>query len=302
LPTAWIHFFFVESFPIYTAVLSWHHIMNQINTRCELLFHHIDTSLIERYFSDLFFLGFAHRVELDFSGVGSDGSLKLPDRTVEGVDVPWLIIAWILPTGAGLLYLFVWLAFANECIWDFQSGAYLHFTWALPKKRPYQVLLVVMASAPVFLVAVWVFQLCAYADKFVYDVNARVLYSCLLPFVFFVVSLMTLAFPHSPTHAWDSDDMDELMFRRSWIAMFFQRNEKFGMKLMDALWTAQNGDLSRLGRYLFNPAAAEAVLEICQRAQQAEAEQGGKGSNVELQEVLVDRTRTARMRNLPTTS
>lgn len=279
MPTAWIHFCFVESFPIYTAVLSWHHIMNQINTRCELLFHHIDTSLIENYFSDLFFLGYARRVELDFSGVGSSGSLQLPDRSVEGVDVPWLIIAWILPTGAGLLYFYVWLIFASECIWDFQSGAYLHFTWGLPRKKPYQVLLVVMASAPIILVAVWIFQLFAYADEFVYDVNARVLYSVLLPFIFFVMSLLTLAFPHTPMHAWDGDDMEKLMFRRAWIAMFFQRNEKFGMKFMDALWTAQNGDFSRLARYLLDPSAAETALEICRRAQQTEADRSEEESS-----------------------
>lgn len=279
LPTAWIHFFFVESFPIYTAMLSWHHIINQINTRCELLFHNIDTSLIERYFSDLFFLGYASHIEMTFSGVGSDGSLRLPDRTVEGVDIPWLIIAWILPTGAGALYLYVWLIFANECIWDFQSGEYLHFTWNLPKRRPYQWLLVVMAFAPVILMVVWIFQISAYADEFVYDINARVLYSVLLPFIFFVVSLLVLAFPHTPSHAWDNDDMEQLMFRRSWASMFFQRNEKFGMKLMDALWTAQNGDLSRLARYLHDPSGAEAVLEICQRAQQAEADRSDAESS-----------------------
>merc|ERR1711974_147043 len=86
-------------------------------------------------------------------------------------------------------------------------------------------------------------------------------------------ALNLLAFPTAAVHTWDScDEFLALTFRRHWLCLLMQTNAGFGAKLVDALWTAQHGDMSRLRKYSPDPGQADKVLEICRRAQQVEVQ------------------------------
>ncbi|CAE7230899.1 unnamed protein product [Symbiodinium pilosum] len=80
-----------------------------------------------------------------------------------------------------------------------------------------------------------------------------------------------LAFPSVPCHDWASE-FQSLTFRRPMLHLILGSNKSFGLKLVDALWAAELGDLSRLRRYLHDPESAEEILRICRDVQRAEAD------------------------------
>jgi len=270
LPTAWIHLFLVECRHIYLAAACWYHLLNNINARCSMLSHQIGTSRIERYYASLFFFGYAPEVRVDFNG---GKPLVLPEQyiTDEGVNVPWIILAWILPLAAVLLMVFIIYTFAAVGTGDFGSARYLHFTWHLARRKPYQYAVALMAVGPVLLPAVWFFQVVWYTTDKEQYVNLWVMKECTVSGLLLLFSLNLLAFPSAAVHRWDSSpDFMALHFRRSWLCLFLQSNYSFGAKLVDALWCAQQDDSSRLERYVPEPGMAEKVLLICTRAQNHE--------------------------------
>lgn len=271
LPTAWIHLAFVECRHIYLAVACWYHLLNNIKARCALLKHHICTSRIERYYASLFFFGYAPEVRVDFN---EGKPLVLPEQYIanEGLNVPWILLAWILPLGAVLLMVFIVYTFAAVGTRDFGSARYLHFTWHLARRKPYQFAVALMALGPVLLPAIWFCQVIWYTNHKEQYINVWVMKECMLSGLLLLFSLNLLAFPTAAVHRWDnSPDFMALQFRRSWPCLLLQRNYSFGGKLVDALWCAEHGDSSRLEKYVFKPSMVQKVLLICSGAQEHEA-------------------------------
>jgi len=271
LPTAWVHLFLVELLHIYLAILSWRSLINTVNSKCSMLKHHIGTARIQQYYSDLYFFGHADAVHLDFN---KGKPLVLPEQSIwdHAINVPWFIIGWTLPLGACALLLYIVARFASASIWSFEEAKYLNFTWLLPRQRPYQYCIAFMASGPVLLPIVWFIQVIIWTDGREEVNQLTVMKSCTLSGVMLLFSLDLLAFPTAPSHDWHSSpEFLKLTFRRSLVSLFLGRNNSFGLKLMDALWTAQHGDSSRLKRYVPNPGMVSKVLQICTRAQEREA-------------------------------
>ncbi|CAK0792427.1 unnamed protein product [Prorocentrum cordatum] len=155
-------------------------------------------------------------------------------------------------------------------IWSFESLAYLRFTWKLYKTPGFRYGVGLMCIGPVLLPLLWMSQILLFGLQSQWSVLGESVPSGFL----LLFSLDFLAFPTTPVHEWprNSEQLASTQFRRSVLHLFLGGNNNFGVKLMDALWTAQHGDLSRLERYLADPGQARAVLELCCLEQQAEAE------------------------------
>jgi hypothetical protein len=155
-------------------------------------------------------------------------------------------------------------------IWSFESMAYLRFTWRLYKMPGFRYCVGLMCIGPVALPLLWIIQI------FVFDLKGQwtVLGESIPSGLLLLFALDFLAFPTTPVHEWPRNDeqLASIQFRRSLLHLFLGGNNNFGMKLMDALWTAKHGDLSRLERYLADSRQARSVLELCCLEQQAEAE------------------------------
>lgn len=269
LPTAWIHFLLVELFHVYLATLSWRSLMITVNARCLMKAHHISIAGIERYFADLYFLGHASADKISFN---KGNSLKLPEATVKTVSVEiwWLIVAWILPAAAIILFLYAMICFCSGKHWSFESGSYLYFTWHFKRSWQYVWCVRIMALSPVILPFLWIVQAFLYTDSSDFVVNLELMWDCTPSGLLLTFALCRLV-PNCPVHYWrDCQEFQGTMFRRSFISMFLGTNASFGLKLVDALWTADHGDATRLTRYVPNPNEARLLLEACKRAQLAE--------------------------------
>lgn len=280
LPTAGIHFIWVELRHVYLAVFAWQRLLVGISTRVYLRNHQaVDTtSEIETYFFDKYCFG---QVAARNVTLGAEPVLMLHDKTeVSGYGVLWMIVAWILPLGAICLLLYALGSFAKMRIWSFESGRYLHFTWHFVRTEAYRLLVGVMASAPCLLMIIWFFGAYFYpksSDS--YQNNFVIMQESLLSIVILLFSLNLLAYPSIPVHHWDQEEMERLNFKRGLFHLLLGSNGNFGLKLTDALWTARfelqiHGHLrgSRLLRYFRTIEEAELALEICQKAQHNEVE------------------------------
>lgn len=287
LPTALIHFILVELRHVYVAVFSWYHLMRDANVMTAMSAHYKTDSRLEDYFtrlffwgstqqevihcnnvSDVFFLAQAERNQqkLQFNG----SSLTLPATTLEGGNIPWLVLSWSLPVGAAVLTMYMFFNFAIQRLWSFESARYLNFSWHLYKAPAYRWCVALMACGPVVLPFMWFGEIVAYN---LWDNQLNVLRRCAIAALVLLWALNILAFPTTPVHYWQSNaDFLDLRFRRSILHLFFGSNAGFGMKFVDALWTAQHGDLSRLKRYATDPDKADEMLRICRQAQKTECE------------------------------
>eukprot|EP00933_Yihiella_yeosuensis_P011089 TRINITY_DN1180_c0_g1_i2.p1 TRINITY_DN1180_c0_g1~~TRINITY_DN1180_c0_g1_i2.p1 ORF type:complete len:361 (+),score=41.29 TRINITY_DN1180_c0_g1_i2:90-1085(+) len=283
LPTAWIHLVVVEHFHVYTAIYAWLRLIKNVNTHTALHGQYANIDEVEGYFSSLFTWGSTDSLTIHFSNVtdpyflGGDyqqilfngSSLTLPATNIAGANIPWLILLWTLPIGACGLLLFVLGAFLMEGIWSFESAAYLQFTWQITREPLYRYCVAVMTIAPLVLPVIWIVQI-VYYDL---ENQIAVLKGSALSGVLLLFSLNLLAFPSVPYHDWCANErFQALRFRRNLLHLFLGRNATFGMKLVDGLWAAQNGDPSRLERYLQDTGQVADVLRICQQAQQSENE------------------------------
>lgn len=285
LPTALVHLLVVELFHVYLAVFSWCRLVNNVNSHCAMREHFEDTARIERYFSDLFFLGSTGQELVDFKNVSdpfflghservhmsvkfNGTSLLLPATSIDGANVPWIVIAWTLPIGACLVILYVLVSFNSAGIWSFESGLYLDFTWHIFRRSEYKWCIGIMASGPVLLPILWLIQI------IIYDLENQlsVLEGSSLSGLLLLFALSSLAFKNTPIHHWrTSEEFLRIKFRRSILHLFFSNNASFGMKVVDALWVADYGDLSRLKHYLADASQADIVHRICRDAQASES-------------------------------
>lgn len=268
LPTAWIHFLVVECVHVYLAVFSWRNLVTNVQAQYLEVHYKLRTGPIEQYAFELLFFGTAGEARL-----GNERTRLLwPAAHFHGLDFAWLVLCWTLPVGAGLLLVYILSSFVRRQFWSFEDAAYVHFTWHLPRQRPYRCCVGLMALGPVLMPMFWLWNVVMYTSGHDFSTNVLLMRRSALSGFFLLFSLNLLAFPTTPVHDWRAcPDFLALRFRRSLLSLLLSRNASFGMKFMDALWTATSGDTSRLSRYLADPGESDRVLGICRRALECEA-------------------------------
>ncbi|CAE7378163.1 unnamed protein product [Symbiodinium natans] len=288
LPTALFHMLVVECIHIYLAVFAWFRLVTNVNLRTAMGAHFQVLDRLEGYFYNLFLFGSTAGTSVHLSNVTDtfflgqeqrtqpsvfyNGSmLELPSTNIDGANIPWIVLVWLLPLGGALLVLLHLVLLARRRVWSFDCGAYLQFSWDIVRTPEYRWSVGLMALAAILLPIIWILQILIFNLPDQLDVLRGSILSGLL----LLFALDQLAFPSIPCHDWASPFQD-LTFRRPMLHLILGTNKSFGLKLVDALWAAELGDLSRLRRYLPDPDNAEEVLRICREVQRAEADMLGR--------------------------
>jgi len=278
LPTAFLHFFTVECLHIYLAVLSWWSLVVDVNVKVALLQNGISLGPFTNYYSDLYFKGSAKEVRVVFN---DNAPIKLPAVTVmtHQTDVPWLILDWAFLAAAAVLLLYCFVSFFLQGpFWSFGDGKYVHFTWRIPRHPIYQYCVWTMTIAAIILPVLWIAQVFVYTEGEMMSNNIAVFVHSwksgfLLLFALgrlgsFRLGLCSLS--RAPSY-WrvrrSSDPIQNVALARRPEQMFTSANTSLEPMLLDALWAAEHGDLSRLARCLRDPGGAEQLWQSCKRAQ-----------------------------------
>merc|ERR1712007_177192 len=142
--------------------------------------------------------GYAPPQNVSFDG---HTTLVVHEARIHGFGIIWFINAWILPCGALALVFYSLTCLARERIWSFECGAYLRFTWHLPRTLPYKVCVGIMAFAPIFLLTDWFIGAHLFPKtRDSLENNFQVMQSSLLAILLLLFSLNMLAFPSVPVH------------------------------------------------------------------------------------------------------
>lgn len=284
LPTAWFHMLCVECIHIYLAVFAWFRLVANVNLRTAMGAHFHLQDHLEGYFYNLFLFGSTTSTSLHLSNVTDtfflgqeqreqptvfyNGSmLTLPSTSIDGANIPWIVLVWLLPLGAAFLIILHLVLLARRRVWSFDCGAYLQFSWDIVRMPEYRWSVGLMALAAMLLPVVWILQIL----MFNLPDQLNVLKGSVLSGLLLLFALDQLAFPSVPCHDWASQ-FQNLAFRRPFLHLILGSNKSFGLKLVDALWAAELGDFSRLRRYLPDPDIAEEVLRICREVQRSESD------------------------------
>merc|ERR1712060_662546 len=68
-------------------------------------------------------------------------------------------------------------------------------------------------------------------------------------------------------HYWHKvEDFQNIKFARPFLHVLFGNNQNFGLRLIDAVFTASRGDKSRLESYLPDPSKADEVVKVFEHA------------------------------------
>jgi len=285
LPTAWIHTLVVECIHIYLAIFAWFRLVTDVNLRSAMGTHFQVMGRLEGYFYNLFLYGHTASTSIHLSNVtdtfflshqqqahptvffnGTD--LVLPSSSIDGANIPWILLVWLLPLGGACTLLLHVVLLAQRRIWSFESAAYLQLSWDVVDRVEYRWSVGLMALSAVLLPVVWMVQIVLFnlPDQF------SVLRGSILSGLLLLFALDQLAFPRLPRHDWAEADFEILTFKRPLLHLILGNNKSFGLKLIDALWTAEYGDFRRLKRYIPDPNQASEYLRICRDVQRKEAE------------------------------
>lgn len=305
-PTAFPHFLLIECWPILLTPYLFNKLVTDVNVKIEMHVHEMNVSKFYKYCRSKFMLARAQKVDIPLKSVHLE---EVTPSTLPGTQMVWVAMAWIFYLAAIALELGVIVAFfrPGRRFWSFNEGAYLHFTWHLPRQAWYRRYVMVMAFAAIILPLVWIVQAWIYDrdDRDDRDdregerwggerfwVNVRVFseeWFTGLSMLFSLVKLgafrlklvaclsPSLGLQEGVRYWWvrdASDHVKERSFRRpGWLLdSFMEHNAGFGGKILDALWAAEHEDLTKLMACLESQNAEEAreFLEQCQAAQRAE--------------------------------
>jgi hypothetical protein len=285
LPTAWLHFPLMECAHLLASCYAWRSLLSTINTTCAMNKFFEESWRMQNYFTTLFFLGKVSSVNFTLPNVTDDffvnsgerilftgSSLILPSTSVQGSNFVWLLLAWTLPFGAGMLVLTYVYTFLGKCLWSFESFEYLEFTLNVYKTRKYKCCIGIMFIGPIVLPLLWIAQIIVYqlADQ------TLAFQRCTLHGILLVWGLTGLWDPHFPQHEWRAwmEDFNEagIQLRRPLLHLLLSSNKTFVLRLNDAFSSAQHGDLGRLRRYLRDPSQASHALQIWMKLQRCETE------------------------------
>ncbi|OLQ04427.1 hypothetical protein AK812_SmicGene12519 [Symbiodinium microadriaticum] len=141
LPTAWFHMLCVECIHIYLAVFAWFRLVANVNLRTAMGAHFHLQDHLEGYFYNLFLFGSTTSTSLHLSNVTDtfflgqeqreqptvfyNGSmLTLPSTSIDGANIPWIVLVWLLPLGAAFLIILHLVLLARRRVWSFDCGVF----------------------------------------------------------------------------------------------------------------------------------------------------------------------------------
>lgn len=224
---------------------------------------------IQKYFQTLFFLGSVPEMQLNYTGVSQDffvqnltetpigwfssGSndsltctLVLPATSIglTSVNMPWLIVAWILPvcTFAFVLYLFVTMI--RSGVWSFEEMAYIEFSFDTYASRNYKIGSLSMALGPLALAILWGSQVVIYQGDGEWEAFKKSIPSMFV----LILAVKTICLPWVRGHHWNTNGATEeflkLRLRRP-IKMLNPtdtsgHNSVFSLNFAHALWLAKH--------------------------------------------------------------
>lgn len=246
-PSALLHLFIVEMRALFTVLLAWYALSN------EFAFMMVEC------------VGVTPEETDRYQGCEHNGTVMFKMSLIPAV-------ALIFYT----LISFFWEGAPRS----FGSGAYLLFAWSLERRRCYKVLVGFVAFMPVlnFMIIISEFLENGLLDKKWVIHNKRgeeetwkgsVMKDVFVPTALLLAALYSLVCPEIPTHTWDADQFKNVVLARSWANFFCQTNDAFGFKLVDALWTAENGRTEVLMPFLKSPGDLAAVQQACREAKSA---------------------------------
>mmetsp|Transcript_110143 Transcript_110143/g.310549 ORF Transcript_110143/g.310549 Transcript_110143/m.310549 type:complete len:381 (+) Transcript_110143:72-1214(+) len=287
LPTAFVHLVLVESWPIPLTAYLFNKLIIDCHVKVVTRLHGVSLDAFTRYYFEKLTLGHASGFNVTFN----DGlAVQLPEVTWGDLEDDWIwtLTAWFFYTMAALLEVSVIMAFffRGHALRTFEDGAYLHFSWRLSREWWYRTLVGMMALAAVAMPCLWFVQnllwLSHTSQKF--WVNMLVLLEEWYTGVGILLALMKLgAFRFVGCRLRDapkywhvrsaSECIKEVRLRRRLPEGLIESNAGFGSRLEDALWCADNGDITKLEACLADPDDALSLLERCKQDQRRENEQ-----------------------------
>jgi hypothetical protein len=140
------------------------------------------------------------------------------------------------------------------------SGAYLGWTWRLERNRVYLGLVALMCIIPALTLCMAFHELHGHLK--VGHVNNVDITNYVIPLGVMLVALIGLSGPQMRPNGWDQEQLDSLVFARSWIECF-RSNDIFGLRLVDALWKAENGKPEELLTFLRSAEEVAVVMHVC---------------------------------------
>jgi hypothetical protein len=267
------------------------YLFNKLIVECKVKvlakLHGLSDTPFKKYHNEILTFGHAAGANVTLNG---GNPVILPDATWStiGGDQLWLVMAWFFYSIAILFEILLIVVFfaRGHGVRSFQDGAYVHFTWRLPRELWYRFLVAMMTLVPVLMPALWFFQIfydLVYMSR-VFWVNLEVLFEewfTGVGLIFALFKLGTFRFVgcrlRSAPQYWHvrraSDSIKNVMLRRPIPEGLFQSNEGFGARLEDALWCAEHGDITKLELCLEDPMEAENVFECCRKDQRIECEE-----------------------------
>lgn len=140
------------------------------------------------------------------------------------------------------------------------SGAYLGWTWRLERSRVYQGLVALMCIMPALTLCMAFHEL--HGDWKIGHGDLEMVSAYVIPLGVMLVALFGLCGPQMRPNGWDQEQLDGLVFARSWFECL-RSNDIFGLRLVDALWKAQNGKSEELLTFLRSAEEVAVVMHVC---------------------------------------
>lgn len=289
LPTAIIHFLCVELVPVYVIGFYFYNLVVNDGSACfmqvvrsEPTFggRHINhlteielQSCVQDAFKDMLISG---RFRIDCKGEGGEARVELFDNPFQGnfSDLQALrmvvIGTWFTLLMCGLLVTYSLFCFAREGSWNFRSAAYLVFTWELEQRRTYRVLGFLLAGG-ICTMVLHSLMVKSFAKTSIYNVDAVKFLKMQFDLAVVIYSVKLILYPGTPVHRWEHSPIRHVLFKRHFVHLFSQSNDKLGAFLLDALWRANHGQMEALKHQMYHPQDAYVFLNLANDQQEAEA-------------------------------
>eukprot|EP00434_Breviolum_minutum_P018948 symbB.v1.2.016709.t1/scaffold1282.1/size127056/4 len=290
-PTALIHFLCVELVPVYVIGFYFYNLVVNDGSACFMqvvrrepgfggrhINHLSDVELqscVQNAFHNMLVSG---QFKIDCIGSQGEAHVDLFDSPFEGnfSDLQALRMAilgtWFTLGMCALLVTYSLLCFAREGSWSFRSAAYLVFTWELEQRRSYRILGFLLAGGIVAMV-LHSLMVKSFAKTSMYSVDHVRFLKMQFDLAVVIYSVKLILYPGTPIHRWQHTPISHIRFKRHFVHLFSQSNDKLGAFLLDALWRANHGQMEALKYHMYDPDDAEIFLLLANDQQEAEADE-----------------------------
>eukprot|EP00913_Durusdinium_trenchii_P007559 g7103.t1 len=190
-----------------------------------------------------------------------------------------VIGTWFTLLMCGLLVTYSLFCFAREGSWNFRSAAYLVFTWELEQRRTYRVLGFLLAGG-ICTMVLHSLMVKSFAKTSIYNVDAVKFLKMQFDLAVVIYSVKLILYPGTPVHRWEHSPIRHVLFKRHFVHLFSQSNDKLGAFLLDALWRANHGQMEALKHQMYHPQDAWLIVLLLSFVTFAHGPSQGKDSRV----------------------